>query len=114
MAEDGTQTAGPNRFAAYSRRKPGHLAGWCIAWVVLAIMLDYALSTSGPSTGEGWPLFVAAIYFLMAPAVLACIFTAVWACNALIRRRQGGLPTMDEAREAADRRAMHAGQSARA
>ena len=114
MAQDGTQASEPNRFVLYARRKPGHLAAWGIAWLVLATMLDYALSTSGPSTGEGWPLFVVSIYFLIAPAVLACIFVAIWACNAAIGRRQGGLPTMDEAREAADRRAMHAGQSARA
>ena len=114
MAQDLIQAPAPNRFVLYARRKPGHLAAWGIAWLVLAIMLDYALSTSGPSTGEGWQLFVAAIYFLIAPAVLACIFMAVWVCNAVIRRRQGGLPTMDEARDAADRRAMQAGQAARA
>ena len=102
-----------NRFLAYARREPGHLATWCIAWFVLASILDYALSTSGPSTGDGWQFFVASVYFLIAPAILACVFLVVWGCKAVIRHRSGGLPSAGEARAAANRRAAVSGRSSR-
>lgn len=108
-----TRAVAVNRFLAYARRKPVRLAGWCIAWFVLASILDYALSTSGPSTGDGWQFFVASIYFLIAPAILACVFLVIWGCNAVIRRRSGGLPSVDEVRDAANRRAALSGRSSR-
>lgn len=113
MTQVRTRAVAVNRFLAYARRKPGHLAGWCIAWFVLASILDYALSTSGPSTGDGWQFFVASIYFLIAPAILACAFLVVWGCNAVIRHRSGGLPSVDEARDAANQRAALSGRSSR-
>ncbi|MCY3609557.1 MAG: hypothetical protein OXH86_13210 [Acidimicrobiaceae bacterium] len=113
MTQVRTRAVAVSRFLAYARRKPGHLAGWCIAWFVLASILDYALSTSGPSTGDGWQFFVASIYFLIAPAILACVFLVIWGCSAVIRRRSGGLPSPDEARDAANRRAAVSGRSSR-
>ena len=109
----GAPGPGSNRFREYARRRPGQFAGWLVAWVVLAMMLDYALSTSGPSTGDNWQLFVAAIYFVIAPAVTACVFGVVWAVNIAMRRRRPGLPSLDEARDAADRRAALAGGTSR-
>lgn len=102
--------ASPNTHVA----SPANSRDGALAWFVLASVLDYALSTSGPSTGNGWQFFVASMYFLIAPAVLACAFLAVWGCNAIIRRRHGGPPSVDEARDAADRRAALAGRSSRA
>ncbi|MCY3585143.1 MAG: hypothetical protein F4155_12930 [Acidimicrobiales bacterium] len=113
MTQVRTRAVAVNRFLGYARRTPSHLAGWCIAWFVLANILDYALSTSGPSTGDGWQFFVASIYFLIAPAILACVFLVTGGCNAIIRRRSGGLPSPDEARDAANRRAAASGRSSR-
>ena len=113
MTQVRSRAVAVNHFLEYARRKPGHLAGWCIAWFVLASILDYALSTSGPSTGDGWQLFVASIYFLIAPAILAGVFLVIWGCNAVIRHRSGGLPSVDEARDAANRRAALSGRSSR-
>ena len=95
------------------RRRWRHLAGWLAAWFVLATMLDYALSNSGPSTGDNWQVFVTLIYFVYTPAVLASLYLLIRVTKVVMRKLRPGVPTMAEAREAANRRAELSGQSPR-